>query len=143
MVDSLDDLKTSQSIRGHRLPKFEVLDAKTASSLKKIIQNSNFKKRINLTEQKAQVDDRFFRGRQIAFMIYEYFRVTGAHEAVLDCSDTFRITLHGDDILDLDTRWDDVSWSTSLVSNDRIVGQLVLRIRESDQLKTVLAFYDQ
>ena len=60
MVDSLEDLKTSESIRGHRLPNFEMLDAKIASSLKKIIQNSNFKKRINLTEQKAQVDDRSF-----------------------------------------------------------------------------------
>ena len=29
----------------------------------------------------------------IAFMIYEYFRVTGAHEAVFDCSDPFSISL--------------------------------------------------
>ena len=47
MVDSVDDLKTSQSIRGHRFPNFEV----------------------NLAEQKAQLDDRFLRGRQIAFMM--------------------------------------------------------------------------
>ena len=39
------------------------------SSLKKIIQNSNFKKRVYLEDQKAQLDDRFLRGRQIAFMI--------------------------------------------------------------------------
>ena len=47
-----------------------------------------------------------FRGRQIAFMICEYFRVTGAHEAVLDYSDLFCITLHGDDVQDFDTIWD-------------------------------------
>ena len=41
-------------------------------SIPKIIQNSNFKKRINLAEQKAQLDDRLRGGRQIAFMIYEY-----------------------------------------------------------------------
>ena len=57
MVDSVDDLKTSQSIRGHWFPNFEILDVKIASSLKKIIQNSNFKKRVNLPEH----DDRFFR----------------------------------------------------------------------------------
>ena len=45
MVDSVDDLETSQSIRGHRFPNFEMLDAKIASSLKKITNNSNFKKR--------------------------------------------------------------------------------------------------
>ena len=36
----------------YRFPNFEMLDAKIASALKKIIQNSNFKKRVNLAEQK-------------------------------------------------------------------------------------------
>ena len=80
IVDSVDDLKTSQSIREHHFPNFEMLDAKIPSSLQKIIQNSNFKKRVNLAGQKAQLDDRFLRGRQIACMIYECFRVVGAHD---------------------------------------------------------------
>ena len=84
----------------HRFPNVETLDAKIASVLKKIIQNSNFKKKVNLEEQKIQWDDRFLRGRQIAFMIHEHFRAAGAHEAVLDHSDQFRITLHGDDTLE-------------------------------------------
>ena len=37
---------------------------------------SYFKRRISLEEQKAQKQDRFLRGRQIAYLIYEYFRVT-------------------------------------------------------------------
>ena len=49
-------------------------------------------------------------------MIYEYFRVTGAQEAVLDYSDLFRITLHGDDVQDFDTRWE-VLQSDSQVPN--------------------------
>ena len=39
MVDSVDNLKTSQSIGGHRFPNFEMVDAKIASALKKIIFN--------------------------------------------------------------------------------------------------------
>ena len=74
MVESVDVFKTSQSTRGRRFPNFEMLDAKIASSLKKIIQNSNFQNRINLAEQNAQLDDRFLRGTQIAFEIYENFR---------------------------------------------------------------------
>ena len=54
------------------------------------------------------MEDRFLRGRQIAFMIHEYFRVTGAHEAVLDYSSSYKT-----------------------------------RIRESDQLNSVLAMYEQ
>ena len=40
MVDSVDDLRTSRSIRGHPFPDFEMLDVKIASALNKIIQNS-------------------------------------------------------------------------------------------------------
>ena len=99
---------TSQSFCGHRFPNFEMLDAKIASSLKKTIQNSNFKKKINPEEQKAQPDYRFLRGRQTAFRIFEYCWVTGTHEAILDYPDLFGITSHGDDVQGFDTRWDKV-----------------------------------
>ena len=78
MVDSLDELKSSRSVIGKDFPNFEMLDAKIASALNKIIQNSQFKKKVSLEEQKAQKDERFLRGRHIAFMICDYFRVTGA-----------------------------------------------------------------
>ena len=75
MVDSMDGLKSSRSVCGKNFPNFEMLDAKIASALNKIIQNSHFKKMFSLEEQRAQKEDRFRQGRQIAFMIYDYFRV--------------------------------------------------------------------
>ena len=60
------------------MPKFEVLNARIASALNRIIRNSHFKRRISLEEQKAQKQDRFLRGRQVAYLIYEYFGVTGS-----------------------------------------------------------------
>ena len=54
LVESVDELKTSSSIRGISMPNFEVLDARIASALNKIIHNSHFKRRISLEEQKAQ-----------------------------------------------------------------------------------------
>ena len=71
MVDSVDDFKSSLSTRGISMPNFEVLDARIASALNKIIHNSHFTRRISLEEQKAQKQDRFLRGRQIAYLIYE------------------------------------------------------------------------
>ena len=44
MATCANDLETSRSIFGNQFPDFEMLDAKVASSLKKIIQHSNFKK---------------------------------------------------------------------------------------------------
>ena len=53
MVDSVDDLKSSSRIRGMSMPNFEVLDARIASALNRIMDNSHFKRRISLEEQKA------------------------------------------------------------------------------------------
>ena len=76
MVYSMEEMKSSRSACGKNCTNFEMLDVKIASALNKIIQNSHFKKKVSLEEQKAQKEDRFLRGRQIAFMIYEHFRVT-------------------------------------------------------------------
>ena len=54
LVDSVDELRSSSSTRGISMPNFEVLDARIASALNKIIHNSHFKRRISLEEQKAQ-----------------------------------------------------------------------------------------
>ena len=59
MVDSVDDLRFSFSIRSIPMHDFEVLDARIASALNKIIHNSHFKRKISLEEQKAQKEDRF------------------------------------------------------------------------------------
>ena len=82
-----------------------MLDAKIASALNKIIQNSQFKKKVSLEEQKAPKEDR---GSQIADMIYDYFWVIGAHDTVLDYADLFSVTLH-DDVQEFDSRWDERS----------------------------------
>ena len=44
---------------------------------------------VSLEEQKAQKEYRFLRGRQIAYLIYEYFRVTGANDSVEKNADFF------------------------------------------------------
>ena len=105
MVDSLDELESSRTVAGKNFPNFEVLDAKIVSALHKIIRNSHFKKKVSLEEQKAQKEGRFLRGRRIAFMIYDYFRATGARDAVLNYAYLFSVNHHNDDIQDFDTRW--------------------------------------
>ena len=45
MVDSVDDLKSSCSVRTIQMPNFEVLDAKIASALNRIMHYSHFKRR--------------------------------------------------------------------------------------------------
>ena len=125
------------------MPNVEVLYARIASALNRIIHNSHFKRRISLEEQKAQKQDRFLRGRQIAYLIYEYFRVTGANDSVENYADPSTISLRNDDIQEFDSKWDRILLSlTKIPSDDILEGLYKLRIRESEKLKTVLELYD-
>ena len=127
---------------GNNFPNFEMLDTQMASALNKIIQNSQFNK-VSLEEQEAQKEDQFLRRRQIAFMIYDYFRVTGAHDTILDHVDLSSVNLRDDDIQEFDTRWDEVPLSVSKIPSGDVLENLYkLRICESDQLKTALDLYD-
>ena len=121
MVHSVDDLRSSSSTRGISIPNFEVLDARIASALNKIIHNSHFKRRISLEEQKAQKQDRFLRGRQNDCLIYDYFRVTGAHDSVENYADLFTISLRNDDIQEFDSKWDGILLSMTKIRPDDIL----------------------
>ena len=125
------------------MPNFEVLDARIASALNRIIHNSHFKRRISLEEQKAQKQDRFLRGRQIAYLLYEYFRVTGANDSVENYADLFTIGLRNDDIQEFDSKWDGILLSmTKSPPDDILEGLYKLRVGESEKLKTVLELYN-
>ena len=76
-------------------------------------------------------------------MICDFFRVTGAHDIVLDYADFSFVTLQEDNIQEFDTRWDEVLLSMSTIPSDDILDSLYkLRIRESVELKTVLELCD-
>ena len=82
--------------------------------------------------KKAQKEDRFLRGRQFAYLIYEYFRVTGANDSVESSADLFSIVLRNDDIQEFDSKWDGILLSmTKIPSDDFLEGLYKLRIRES------------
>ena len=68
LVDSVDDLKSSCSVKGTPGPDFGLLDTRIASALKRIIHNTQFKRKVSLEELKAHKEDRFLRGRQIAYL---------------------------------------------------------------------------
>ena len=143
MDESVDDLKSSCSVRGIRMPNFEVLDAKIASALNRIIHNTQFKRKVSLEEQEAQKEDRFLRGRQIAYLIYEYFRVTGANDSVENYADLLTVVPRNDDIQEFDSKWDGILLSmTKIASDDILEGLYKLRIREFEKLKTVLDLYN-
>ena len=121
LVDSVDELRSSSSTRGISMPNFEVLDARIASALNKIIHISHFKRKISLEEQKAQKEDRFLRGRQIAYLICDHFCVTGSHDSVENYTDLFTVVLRNDDIQEFDSKWDGILLSMTKIPHDDIL----------------------
>ena len=121
---------------------FELLDARIASALNKIIQNTPFKEKVSLEEMKAHNEDCFFRGRQIPYLIYEHFRVTGANDSVENYADLYTVVFRNDDIQEFDSKWDEILLSMTQIPSDGILESLyTLRIREFEKLKTVLELY--
>ena len=142
LVDSVDELRSSSSTRGISMPNFEVLDARIASALNKIIHNSQFNKRIiSLEEQKGPERGPFPSSRQIAYLIYDHFWVTGTHDSVENYTDLFTIVLRNDDIQEFDSKWDGILLSMTKIPHDDILEGLY-KLRESEKLKTVLELYD-
>ena len=127
------------------MPNFDVIDARIASALNIITHISHFKRRNSLEERKAQKQDRFLRVWQIAYLIYEYFWVTGANNSVENYADLFTLSLRNDDIQEFDSK---VGRNFILLSLTKIPpddiseGLYKLRIRESEKLKTVLELYN-
>ena len=143
LVDLVDDFMSSSSIKGIHMPNFEVLDARIASALNRIIHNTHFKRKVSLEEQKAKNRTVSFVEDRLLYLIYDYFRVTGIHDSVESYADLFTISLRNDDIQEFDSKWDGILLSmTKIPSYDILEGLYTLRIRESEKLKTVLELYN-
>ena len=69
--------------------------------------------------------------------------MTVTHDTMLDYADLVSATLRDDDVQEFDTRRDEVLLSMAKIPSDDVLDSLYkLRIRESDQLKTVLELYE-
>ena len=92
---------TSQSAEGREFHDFEMLDARIASALKRIISDQYFRRRIDVEEQHAQkIRQNSTRKADCLYDLHlRAFRATGM-KAALDPSDLFNVSLQGDDILE-------------------------------------------
>ena len=76
-------------------------------------------------------------------MIYDYFRVIGIHDTVLDHAVLSPTTLRNDDVQEFDTKWDEILLYMTKIPPDDILESLYkFRMRESDQLKKLLELCD-
>ena len=105
---------------------------------------THFRKKISVEEQRAQKDNRFLRGRQIAYLIYEHFRAAGSKDEIQGSSGLFSIKLENDVIQDFDLRGEQALLLTSDPPSDKVLeGLYVSKLQDSSQAQTIMAQYNQ
>ena len=140
MVESVDDFKSQCSMRGIRTPDFEVLDARIASALNKIIQNTPSRKRSvwrkwkltkKFEETDRSLDLRILLGHWSQRFCRELCR------PIYSCSSQWwysgiRFKMGRNSVIN----------DEKIPSDDILEGLYKLRIRASEKLKTVLELYN-
>ena len=113
------------------MPHFEVLDARIASALNRIIHNSHFKRRrSSLEEQKVQKQDRFFCGRQT--LITWSMSISGSLELIHDSVENYENTRVWENSR---SYWNCMIWKFIRRSEDLIITDWKLWWREVSSRK--------
>ena len=142
-AESVDDLISSASFTGKSILDFENLDFKIASGLRKIVRG-NLKKQVTTVEGKAQSEKSSLTDRQIAWMIYDLFEISGNNEAILDFRHLTKKQLKSDNVQAFDAKWDEVlSAVTDRPTDSKLESLYKMRVGKSKELKYVLQVHDE
>ena len=120
-----------------------LLDSKLAAGLAKIL-HGDLARQIQLLEEKAEANQKLLKGRQIAWHIKDYFRISAEQGAVLDVSDLVSVTLGNNDVKRFLQDWESVLLSIDSVPSNSILESLFYRqLGKADSLKSLLELYRQ
>ena len=87
------------------LGRFETLDAKIASGLTSIC-HGEFLRRINVLEEQLDSKRQMLAGRQIAYLIYERFKLPTEDGAIFEFEDLLQVELRGDNLRAFQNDWE-------------------------------------
>ena len=93
------------------------MDFKIASGLNDIL-HGDFLRRVNLLDEEYQKKGRLMTGRQVAYMIYEHFRMSEVEGAVWQVGDLIHLELMNDNLRAFDTRWAEIIQGMPAVPDD-------------------------
>ena len=138
MANSVDDLKTWENLS-------EIRDARCEDRYRTEDNHPKFKLQKKNPIRGAEVSKRRPNPRWQADRKKDLRILQGdGHSRDLNFYNLLSVTLREDDVQGFDTRWDEVWLPTQDVPSDKIwKASTKMRIRESDQLKTVVALYEQ
>ena len=78
---------------------------------------------------------RFLTGRQVAWMIYEYVKVSDEDESVLDFDEILKVELKNDNVQPFNARWDETIIAMKTQLDDEMLEKYQRQLQQSEQLK--------
>ena len=87
--------------------KFTTLDAKLLSALTNIL-TGDFARKVDTYKETEATNHRYVRGRQVLFMMHEYFSTNIKHGATYSLQDLFSVKMKGENLRGFISNWDQV-----------------------------------
>ena len=132
---SIDDLKT---VPGNY---FETLDAKVATGLMDIL-HGEFLRKMTVLEEQYSNKGEMLNGRQIAFEIYKYYRLSEQDGALFEFEDLMNLRLKGDNLAQFQNDWNIcLSGQRKLPPPDILENLYLRQLERSQQLDRAMALY--
>ena len=101
-VEKLHGLARLRSITGTATVDCEKPDSNIASGLMKFIRGG-FRKIVLSKEEEPQLHSMFLTGRQVAWMIYDHFKISDMNGTLLELSDLSKSELRNDNLQSFET----------------------------------------
>ena len=121
---------------------FATLNAKLSVSLTGVM-HGEFKRKVQLLNEKASDQGKHVSGRQILWMIYDHLKIADTDNFVLDITDLVSVCLRGDDITALKNDWEHVlSKQQKEICTELFVSLWKQQLVKSVQLKDVVQTYN-
>jgi hypothetical protein len=121
---------------------FALLDARIATAFGKIL-TGVLKRRVKVEDDKLFSSElRYLGGREIAWMVYQHFKVTDVQGAILGIEDLVNVKLKNDNILEFLDEWDYVFCGLKEEPSATTTEEVFLaRVEASSRLKSIVDLY--
>ena len=108
-IEAVTDIQSLAPTTDKARHRFESLDTKIATGLWRIVKG-DFEKKLQIEERILQqsVPHAMLTGRQVAYRIFEHFKLPAARTAVLNITHLFALKMQKDDLRLYDLQWDEV-----------------------------------
>jgi len=108
------------------------------------ILSGEFKRKVQVKEVELSTEGKMFVGRQVVFMMHDFFRITEVDSAMQDWDELIHVELKGDNLQQFYNDWDTACLNVRDLPDERIMETLYRKqLSKSESFKNTFALYNQ